>query len=77
MVKISVEVSQAVVNKVGIEALKERIQRTIELEELSLLATKIDTQLKKAGIDYTTLTEKARQEAWNEMKAIYLKNNIE
>jgi hypothetical protein len=77
MVKISLEVSPEVVKKIGIEALQARLQRTIELEELSLIAGKMEEQLKASGIDYNAITEKARQEAWEEMKATYLKDIAE
>lgn len=77
MIKIEVEVSPEIVNKFGVEALRQRLQRTIELEELAMLAQKIDREVKAAGLDYTTLVEQARKEAWQEMKEKYLKKHLE
>ncbi len=77
MIKIEVEVSPEIVNKFGVEALQQRLQRTIELEELAILAQKINREVKAAGLDYTTLVERAREEAWQELKEKYLKKHLE
>ena len=71
MVTIQVEVNPATVQKIGMEALRKQLLRTIELEELAMLAMEIDRKMKEAGLDYKALTEKARQEAWDEFKAAH------
>ena len=77
MITIEVEVSPTIVNKVGMEALKQRLQRTIELEELALLAQELDLKMKAAGVDFKSLTEQAREEAWEEYKATHLQKHLE
>lgn len=73
MVTIELEVNPDTVQRIGIEALRKQLLRTIELEELAMLATEIDKKTKDAGIDLKALTESARQEAWDEFKATHLK----
>lgn len=77
MVTIELEVNPATVQKIGLDALRQRLLRTIELEELTILATEIDAKMKSAGVDYKNLTEKARQEAWEEFKSTHYKKFFE
>lgn len=77
MITIQLEVNPATVQKIGIEALRQRLQRTIELEELAILATEMNAKIKEAGLDFKTLTEQARQEAWEEFKTAHLKKFLE
>ena len=46
---------------------------TVEIEKLAILAREINLKIREASLDYMAMTEKARQEAWDELKAVYFK----
>jgi hypothetical protein len=68
MATIQINVSEALVARYGIKALQERVQREIEWEEICFLAEDIQQSFQETAIDSDSLSEIARQKAWNKFK---------
>jgi hypothetical protein len=68
MTTIQIKVSEALVTRYGVKALQERVQREMEWEEMRLLAEEYQQSLQEIGSDADTVTEKARQKAWEKFK---------
>ncbi|MEM1328119.1 MAG: hypothetical protein AAGI23_19330 [Bacteroidota bacterium] len=66
---IQLEVSDEMVKNAGLDALKARLYRFLELEELRLSALRIQKAVEAASEDHDALFETARAEAWTKFKA--------
>lgn len=71
---IQIKVSPELAARYGMEALTERVQQIIEWDELSFKAQKMNQALQEAGIDFDTMAEEIRKEAWQDYKEKHLKN---
>ncbi len=69
MTIIQIQVQDDVVERLGIERIKQLMQRKIDAEELRLAAEHIKQAMDDAiGVDWDAELEQARQQTWSEYK---------
>lgn len=73
---IQFKIDDYVIRKVGLASIVEKLQRTIDLEKIKLLADEYAEELENEDIDSEKLMKSARKEAWAEYKEKYLKGLI-
>ena len=73
---IQLKIDDYIIRKIGVTSIVEKLQRTIDLEKLRLLADEFAEQLETDDIDSEKLMKSARKEAWAEYKEKYLKGLI-
>ena len=73
---IQLKIDDYIMRKIGVTSIVEKLQRTIDLEKLRLLADEFAEQLETDDIDSEKLMKSARKEAWAEYKEKYLKGLI-
>ena len=71
-IKLEIPVEQDLINKVGIEAIRQYLLQKLKLLELQQTAQAIGQAILDSGIDWNSELEKARQEAWEEYKKFSL-----
>lgn len=74
MITIQLEVSEELAEKVGIETLIQGFKKDLELENLRLLAHKIQAGIQAAGLDNDILVKNARSKTWQNFKQKQLKD---
>ena len=74
MITIQLEVSEELAEKVGIETLIQGFKKDLELENLRLLAHKIQAGIQTAGLDNDILVKNARSKTWQNFKQKHLKD---
>ncbi|MFN8354719.1 MAG: hypothetical protein U0Y10_09745 [Spirosomataceae bacterium] len=72
MAIIEIEVSDEYLKKKGTEALRERIQQEIELDELHEVAVQIDEAVTSAGLHHDQLWKASKSKAWQHYKEKFL-----
>jgi hypothetical protein len=73
---IKINIDDYIIRKVGISSIIKKIQRTVDLEKIRLLADEFAEELETEDIDSEKLMKSARKEAWAEYKEKYLKGLI-
>lgn len=69
MTTIQIQVQDDIVQRLGIERIKQLMQRKIDSEEVRLAAEHIKQAMDAAtGVDWDAELEQARQQTWNEYK---------
>ena len=74
MITIQLEVSEELAEKVGIETLIQGFKKDLELENLKLLAHKIQAGIQAADLDNDILVKNARSKTWQNFKQKHLKD---
>ena len=74
MITIQLEVSEELAEKVGIETLIQGFKKDLELENLRLLANKIQAGIQAAGLNNDILVKNARSKTWQNFKQKQLKD---
>lgn len=72
MAIIEIEISDDYLKKQGSQAIKERIQQEIELDELHDLAVQINQSVENAGLNHDQLWKESKKKAWNKYKEKFL-----
>jgi len=73
MKTIHLQVSDDLISHYGLQAITQRLQRQLELEQWQLLAQDIEQATQAAAVDHQAVWEKARAKAWAQQKHTYLK----
>ncbi len=71
-IKLEIPVEQDLVNKIGIETIRQYLLQKLKLLELQQTAQAIGQAILDSGIDWNSELEKARQAAWEEFKKFSL-----
>ena len=70
---IQLEIDEGLVQSVGLQSVKEFMERQLNLLRVRYLGEKIAVAIRESGMNHQREVEEARQEAWAEYKAKYLK----
>jgi hypothetical protein len=73
---IQLEIDETLIQAVGLQTVKTFMERQLSLLKVKYLGEKISAAIHQAGIDHPQEVEAARQEAWQEYKATYLKDIV-
>jgi len=76
MKTIKVSIDDKIINKLGLQAIKEYLRKEIEYLYFKEIAEDIRKKIDQSGIDNDKELEEAREKAWNEYKEKFLKNII-
>jgi len=68
MTTIQLQVKDELIEQYGKMALQNRLQRFLDLEQMHLLATKIQEAVNESGEDHDDLWQQARNNAWKTFK---------
>ncbi len=69
---IQLDIDETLIKTIGVQAIKEFIERQLSLLRVQYSGEKISQDIKEAGFDHDKEVEEARQEAWQEYKSKYL-----
>jgi hypothetical protein len=72
MTEITLRLKDEVIKEYGEVFIKEFFEKQIEYLGFLRAMDKIETQVKASGIDYDTILENIRQEAWDNYKGDFL-----
>ena len=68
MMIIEVNISDEIVKQFGAEAVKQFLEKEIELITIQKLAVETSEAIKESSIDWNTKIEEGRQNAWEKYK---------
>lgn len=74
MVTIQIDVSEDIIHKLGKEAIKNYMQKQMNLLKLSVLGDEIRTAMEESNFDWEYELQLAKQQSWEEYKSQYLNN---
>lgn len=69
MAVIQLEVSDRLINRIGLDSLYKKMQMLLELQELQLLAIDINEQIQHEGLNQEVLLKEAKHNAWLKFKS--------
>jgi len=72
MATIEIKVNKELVEKVGLESVKEYLEKQLKLLKLQMLSKEIKTAIDESGLDIDKEFKNAKTEAWQEYKEKYL-----
>lgn len=72
MAVIQLEVSDRLINRIGLDSLYKKMQMLLELQELQLLAIDINEQIQHEGLNQEVLLKEAKHNAWLKFKSEHL-----
>jgi hypothetical protein len=76
MQSIQLNINEKLIQKIGIDAIRQRLQKELEFLYYETVAENIEKILKNSGIDNEAELELARKKAWEEYKKEFLKDII-
>ncbi len=68
MMIIEVNISDEIVKQFGAEAVKQFLEKEIELITIQKLTVETSEAIKESGVDWNTKIEEGRQNAWEKYK---------
>ena len=68
MMIIEVNISDEIVKQFGAEAVKQFLEKEIELITIQKLTVEASEAIKESGVDWNTKIEEGRQNAWEKYK---------
>jgi hypothetical protein len=74
MTTIQIQVSDEVIAQYGLEAVRERLQKQMQWEELQVKALKVNDFLQENGLDHEQLVNEAKGRAWQKYSTTVLKD---
>ena len=74
MQSIQLNINDKLIQRIGIDAIKQRLQKELEFIYHEAVASSIEEAIKNSGIDNEKELELARQKAWDEYKKEFLKD---
>lgn len=76
MQTIHIEIQDKILKKIGIIAVKNRLQKEVEYLYYENLAESINKSLQESGINNENELESARQKSWERYKKDFLKDIV-
>lgn len=73
---IQLEIEEPLVQEMGMQAIREFMERQLAYLRLQYLGAKISTAIQNAGFDHAQEVAEARKEAWQEYKQAHLQGGI-
>lgn len=73
---IQLEIEEPLVHEMGIQAIREFMERQLTYLRLQYLGAKMSTAIHNARFDHAKEVAEARQEAWQEYKQAHLQEGI-
>ena len=74
MAVIQLEIEEQLIQNVGVQTIKEFMERQLSLLRVTYLGEKISQVIQESGINHQQEVAEARQEAWQEYKEQHLKH---
>ena len=71
---IQLEIDDALIQSIGVTAMKAFIDQQVALLRLTYQGERIAQTIQKSGIDHAQEVNEARQEAWDEYKTTHLQD---
>ena len=72
MITIQIDVREDIIQKAGKEAIKEYLQKQVNILQLRILGDEISTAMEESKFDMEQEFKTAQKEAWEEYKSQYL-----
>ena len=76
MHSIQLNINDKLIQRIGMDAIKQRLERELEFLYYESVADGIENAIKTSGIDNEKELELARKNAWEEYKKEFLKDII-
>ncbi len=73
---IQLDIDDALIRSVGAEAMKAFIEQQVAILRLKYQGERLARTMHESGVDHSKEVSEARQEAWDEYKAAYLRDLI-
>ncbi len=71
---IQLDIDDALIQSIGVAAMKRFIEQQVALLRLQYQGDRIAQTIRESGIDHNHVVHEARQEAWDEYKVLHLQD---